>query len=145
MKSDTCGVCKVLNGNGFFDSVKRDIDVFDVVIMDLGKGSRVASDHPSHEILNIDPYFPSFKYMTENTFDRIEEGTISTTEALGKMFLLNGKIVNGVYATTSDYKDINMAAIQDFCDTSAEKLASLRASPGITGPSPKYRSKYQIM
>lgn len=144
MKSNTCVMCRDMTAGGYFDNLERNIAVKDIVIIDLGDARKLDSSVDGYEALNIDEYFPSFKYMSIQTFDSLKE--LSTEQALSRMCLFNGKVVGGKFVPTQDYKSVQYEDIQAFCDRSAAILRGSRAAPSrISGPSPKYRSPYASM
>jgi len=142
IKAKTCGACIHLTKNGFFDSLMEDLDIADVVILELDNLYGFDSTIEGHEVYNIDPMYPSFKYMTVRTHDLI--GKVPARQILSKMCLYNGKIVNGAYVRSVEYEGLpTLDTIQDFCDKSALKLASVnRTKTPNLDITPKYKRTY---
>jgi len=137
IKASSCGACIHLTEIGLFDSLLTDLNVFDVEILELETPTGFDKDTEGYEVLNIDPWYPSFKYMTMKTHDSL--GSVPTREALQQIRLYNGEIVNGKYVKNVTYSKIpTLQSIQQFCDNSARILAQ-RKRP--QEPSPKYKRR----
>lgn len=144
IKASSCGACIHLTKSGFFDKLFEELEVFDVVMLELESPTGFDRDTEGHEILNIDPWYPSFKYMTTNTYQNL--GSLSASELFERTKLYNGKIVEGSYVKTADYSQIpTVASMQKFCDDSSEALSLLSESSSKSkiskGPKPKYTRK----
>jgi hypothetical protein len=149
IKAKSCAACIHLTKNSFFDSLLEKLDIKDVVILELDDISGFDSSTEGHEVYNIDPWYPSFKYMTIATHENI--GRVPTSETLSRICLYNGDIVNGKYIKVNDYSGLpTLETIQDFCDRSALLLSKKHASvsskslskPLTDTVSPKYKRKY---
>ena len=145
IKAKTCGACIYLTKKGFFDALMDDLDIKDVVILELDDIRGFDSSTEGHEVYNIEPWYPSFKYMTISTHDQI--GKVPAREIFKKMCLYNGKIENNTYVRAVEYEGLpTLESIQNFCDKSALELSKSKGarqnSKAINIVQPKYKRRY---
>lgn len=136
--AQNCHACATYAERGLFDALLDTLDIGDVVQLELNEPSGFSNDEPNYEIFNIENGYPSFKYMTIETYDNLS--SMTTKEALSKMCFFNGKIVNDKFVKTRDYSALTVETIQLFCDRSAIQLAEV-LNTQKTKPIPKYIRK----
>jgi len=126
--SKQCGWCNALEEQGLFDKLEDRLDLGrGGVVMRLKANSKGLSSEA--KIFNIEAAFPSFRYMTRNTFDRAIKSGDNYEPFINEICYYNRQYnyVTKQVETTKEHPGIpTFESIQIFCDESAIELDKRR-------------------
>jgi len=118
--SNDCPICNQLNSMGFFDSLAKNLNVDSIQSLELETMDKILEVAP---VFSMDKSFPSFKFMSQETFQEALKGGKNWQELAKKVTYFNRELVdNGKLKAISKYTALTLRTIQQFCDDSYEIL-----------------------
>jgi len=143
VKAKDCGACIRLEEEGFFKSLLHDVDdldVEDVYIFDIDHRGPM----PGYSaIMNIDTYFPNFKFMFRDTYEKaLESG--SNWQSVYQDIRFFNRVMNeeNILVPSQRYEGgVTFANLKRFCDDSRRSLLEQRRVP-VTAQRTVVKARY---